>query len=226
MELQADEEDQRILLTRLKSIKGNKTNVAPSPNAYDSWFYGHASALEYLVNTVVMTIATAGSIASIAQVLHEFLVSRRRKRKEETIKGFAYMTPPPPNTSVPDGTIRIVHGKDWVEIGKKTSLKKIKAVLSKFSEIGDYQTASKPLRKRLLRIQLSETKKELESVKEVVSSYEQLVATFEKPPQLKHRWQRQKLRTYTGKLRRCKGKVNSLRSRIAKLEAETRLLSR
>jgi hypothetical protein len=226
MELQADEEDQQILLTRLKPIKGAKTNVVPSPNAYDIWFYGHASAVEHLVNTVVTIIATAGSIASIAQVLHDFVASRRRKTKAETIKGFYFGSPPAPNTSVPDGTIRIVRGKSRVEIGKKTSLEKTEAALSKFAEIGDYQSANRPLRKRLLEIQLNEAKEELASVKRTVSSYEQIVATFEKPPPLKHRWQRQKLGTYVRELRRHRAEVNSIRSRIANLERRIRLLNR
>jgi len=227
MELQADEEDQQKLLTRLKSIKGARTNVVPSPNAYDVWFYSHASAVEHLVNTVVTIVATAGSIASIAQVLHDFVVSKRRKTKAKTIKGFySGSAPPPPNTSVPDGTIRIVRGKSWVEIGKKTSLKKTEAALSKFAEIGDYQSANRPLRKRLLEIQLRKAKEELASVKQTVSSYEQLVATFEKPPPLKHRWQRQKLGTYVRELRRHRAEVKSITSRIANIERRVRLLDR
>lgn len=224
LELQADEEDQHTLLTRLRSIRNIKPNVTPSPNAFDEWFYGHASAVEHLINRVVTIIATAGSIASIAQVLHYFLAKRRRKTKEETIKGFAYTTSRPRDTSIPDGTIRIIHGKDRFEIGRNTPPKQIIAALSRFSEIGNYRSANMPLRKRLLEIQLKKTMQQLEYAEETVSSCKESVATFGKPPRLKYTWQKDKLKRYKGKLRRYQAKTNSLRSKIAKLDAKIKRL--
>jgi len=216
-----NESDRAALSARLHRSKEVEFLTYPSPTPAEEWVYSHASSPDFVVNTVVMIIATAGSIATIAHLIYDFLKDRAQKKEiDRRIEGMAWIG------KIPQGAHQVVFGKvenkllvksdsRTVEITGDFSKDDIIEIL-KTTRLTNFDEASDWLRKKQNSLRMREIKQELKSTEEAISKYRELLEVYEKDDKLEPR-QKEDYRKYKARMNSFKNKAQRLKKRLENL---------
>lgn len=214
--------DRAAFSARLSRLKEVESLIYPNPTPAEEWVYSHASSPDFVINTVVMIIATVGSIATIAHLIYDFLKDRAQKKEiDRRIMGMAWVG------KIPPGAHQVVFGKvenkllvksdsRTVEITGDFSKDDIIEIL-KTTKLTNFDKASDWLRKKKNRLRMREIKQELKSTEEAIAKYRELLEVYEKDNKPKS-WQKEDYHKYKTRMNRLKYKAGRLKKRLWNLE--------
>mgnify|MGYP001141019421 CR=1 FL=1 len=217
--------DRELLSARLKELEGTDALIYADPTPAENWVYAHASSIDLVVNSVVMVITVAGSLAAIAQCIREFL-KERSKRREELDRGILGMAFPkgerPPSDisealSPPRSSILIKRNSIEIELTTELSENDILKILETVGKIMSREEALAWLQERNYILRKESIERELEPIEYAVPKYAGIVELFEKdlgqlkPQQLK------RYKEYKTRLKRLQNEARRLTEELENL---------
>lgn len=217
------ESDRSTFSRRLNGLKGVEALVYPDPTPTEKWVYSHASSADFVVNSVVMIIATAGSIATITHLIYDFLKDRTRKKElDRRIMAMAYVGKVPPDADqvafgkVPNKVLVRSDSKE-VEITGDFSKGDIIEILKTTARVANHEEASSWLLKQKNELEKHKIEQELRATKEAIAKYRELLEAYEKDDKLES-WQKKDYRKYKARMNSLKHKAERLKKRLEHLE--------
>ena len=175
------ESDRATFSTRLDRLKGVESLIYPDPTPTEKWVYSHASSVDFVVNSMAMIIATAGSIATIAHLIYEFLKDRAKKKEiNRQIMGIAWVG------EIPAGAYQVVFGKVANKVLVKSDSRKVEItgdfskddiieILKTTAKVTNFEKASDWLRKQKNELDRGEVERELKVTEEAIKKYLELL---------------------------------------------------
>ncbi|MCZ2808215.1 MAG: hypothetical protein O2V44_02555 [Candidatus Bathyarchaeota archaeon] len=196
--------DRVFFFEGLNDLEGSKSLVWPTPNLTDDQQPQLAfSGFDLVAESMVMIIATAGSIATIANFIYTFLKDRAEKEKVETTQG----------------KVLIHSNSRRIEITGKYSRADIIKIL-KATEMVDSRKAYDWLQRKSDRLAKSEFENELKSLEDAYPKYQKLLELYEEDKNLKP-WQKRDYRKFKARTKSLASEIKKLKRKIRQLEKRT-----
>ena len=195
------ESDREALSNDLTDLEGVKALVYPDPTPIEERLYSFAFSTDYVVNSVVTIIATAGSIATIANLIHSLLKDRREKKTK-------------------DGKLKKIFVKTnskYVEITGDLSEKAIVQILKEASTIANSEEALRWLRNRQNELDRRKIQRRLRIIEKALPEYRKLLELYEKDEHLEP-WQEEDYARHNTSMKSLEDEVESLKKTLRELE--------
>jgi len=195
------ESDREAFSNGLTDLEGVKSLVYPDPTPIEEDLYSFASSIDYVVNSVVTIIATAGSIATIATLIRSLLKDRREKKTE-------------------DGKLKKILVKTnskYVEIKGELSEKAIVQILKETSTIANSEEALRWLRDQQNELDRREIQGRLRTIEETLPEYRKLLKLYEEDKDLEP-WQEEDYARHKTNMKSLQDEVENLKKKLRDLE--------
>ena len=230
MRFTGGESDREFFNARLNGVKETEVLVYPDPTPAEKWVYSRACSIDLVVNSVIVIVSVAGSLAAIAQCVHEFLKDRSKKadKADRQIIGLGFDKA----TRVPSGIyealspakshVLIKADSTEIEVTGEFSKKDILDVLREAAKMTTHGRAFAWLQMKRDMLRKEAIELELRTIGNALPEYARIVGGFERkldelgPDQLKS------YRKYKTRMKRLQERAKLLRKELKTVREVTR----
>ena len=198
---------ERLFLNeRLNNLKETEALVYPAPIKEERNRYYTAYSLDYVVSSIVMIIAAAGSLAAIAQLIYEFRKNRSRNEKIAS--------------SSRANNVYIKKNSTEIEITGDFSIDDVLEIIQKSKREGSSEEAAAWLRQEKDKLRIKEIESELKSIEYAIPKYARLIELFEEDLEKLKPWQIKRYEESKSKMKELEEEARCLRKELGHLHKE------